>query len=352
MMEQQEAAAEATVHEPQTAHCEPISQLVFRARALIKSGDDKLVSAGVVLAELKERVTDRSTDEGKEWHWAWRRFVEQNDLGVTRKDGPISVNYANRLIGYAGSPEKVEERRKTEGDRIRKKREGANVGTIPDDGVCNWGCRDGGKPVEARRSPPPVTAEELALPPPEADRMASLQAAWAAASQELRADFLKDVTTRVDNPLFDGAVPRIVALAGQLNATSSPVDTFLGRDTEGRRARAKEILQDIADLYKTSISELIEYATKRSEYLDPLREETKRREVYSQLRGRYIGHHILEYALARLCAMEQVSVENCVKNFKHQIEQDALFQEIVLSSEHPESRPKRKTTRTKKGQVG
>ena len=45
-------------------HQEAIEQLTHRANVLMKQAEDRQISAGRVLAELKERITNKDSDEG------------------------------------------------------------------------------------------------------------------------------------------------------------------------------------------------------------------------------------------------------------------------------------------------
>lgn len=90
-------------------HVETIEQLVQRARAAINKHEQYGVTAGVVLVELRARITDKDSGEGEEYKWSWPSFVMQTDLGKGARGEPVGVRQANRLISYVEDPEKHEE---------------------------------------------------------------------------------------------------------------------------------------------------------------------------------------------------------------------------------------------------
>jgi hypothetical protein len=92
-----------------------IDALVIRAQAEIKMARDHGITAGCVLLELKTRITDKTSDEGREWGWAWRFFVSAK----------LQRNYSHvqRLIRYSQDPDSAVAHKQQMRQLNRKRRE-------------------------------------------------------------------------------------------------------------------------------------------------------------------------------------------------------------------------------------
>lgn len=137
---------------------ETIEQLTLRANGLMKRIEDHQVSAGRVLAELKERISNKSSEEGAEWHHSWRQFA----LRMLER----SYKSANKLIAVAKAPD-------------------------PNGAMANHRAR---QRDHDRRYNAKVGARSSATEVDEVDdlhrQFANLKAAWHAASPEVRDEFL------------------------------------------------------------------------------------------------------------------------------------------------------------------
>ena len=131
-------------------HVDTIEQLIHRANAAIKKYEDYQVTAGRTLAEFKDRITDKTKDEGAPWSWNWTRFVHQ------KLD--CSYSHAQRLISYVYKDDPdaaVAAERKTNATRERERRQRQK-----DSHTCENVEVETAAPVEQMTVPEPPEATE------------------------------------------------------------------------------------------------------------------------------------------------------------------------------------------------
>jgi hypothetical protein len=83
-----------------TTTTEPLDVVLGKMRVSAKRGVDHLIAFGQYAAEIKQRITDRSTDEGQPWSWCWKRFWTEERLCHLPNVGERQVR---RLIQFVES---------------------------------------------------------------------------------------------------------------------------------------------------------------------------------------------------------------------------------------------------------
>jgi hypothetical protein len=98
-----------------SAPVETIEALTNRARAAMKKTDEYQITAGVVLTELKQRISNKESNEGEPWGWSFKFYIQ--------KELKKSYSHAQRLIGIVANPQAEAELKRQRAERAQAEKE-------------------------------------------------------------------------------------------------------------------------------------------------------------------------------------------------------------------------------------